>query len=209
MFIAAKYEEILAPSVDEFVFMTENGYTREEILKGERIVLQTLDFGNPNPTHQAASNAAADPTTPNAKSAEPREPAGAPRKPQNVLYKSVGSSARGETQEADEEDPQSVSLEGEQGHELSDEAGPNPRPSKRVDSTSGQAAQAKWQVEGHARVEKMKDRIEGPEDKGQQVNQGGGKEVKNENEEDSPSAPSTKPPSPSTSNQAPRPQGHR
>ena len=45
MFIAAKYEEILAPSVDEFVYMTENGYTREEILKGERIILQTLNFG--------------------------------------------------------------------------------------------------------------------------------------------------------------------
>ena len=44
MFIAAKYEEILAPSVDEFVFMTEKGYKKEEILKGERIVLQTLDF---------------------------------------------------------------------------------------------------------------------------------------------------------------------
>jgi G2/mitotic-specific cyclin 2 len=44
MFIAAKYEEILAPAVDEFVAMTENGYSREEILKGERIVLQTLDF---------------------------------------------------------------------------------------------------------------------------------------------------------------------
>jgi hypothetical protein len=44
MFVAAKYEEILAPSVKEFIFMTENGYTREEILKGERIMLQTLDF---------------------------------------------------------------------------------------------------------------------------------------------------------------------
>jgi len=44
MFIAAKYEEILAPSVDEFVFMTENGYPKEEILKGERIMLQTLEF---------------------------------------------------------------------------------------------------------------------------------------------------------------------
>ncbi|CED84043.1 cyclin-dependent protein kinase regulator [Phaffia rhodozyma] len=44
MFIAAKYEEILAPSVDEFVYMTENGYSREEILKGERIILQTLNF---------------------------------------------------------------------------------------------------------------------------------------------------------------------
>ncbi|RDX57574.1 hypothetical protein OH76DRAFT_1334656 [Lentinus brumalis] len=44
MFIAAKYEEILAPSVEEFVFMTERGYSKEEILKGERIMLQTLDF---------------------------------------------------------------------------------------------------------------------------------------------------------------------
>ncbi|KAG9224860.1 B-type cyclin [Pleurotus ostreatus] len=44
MFIAAKYEEIVAPSVEEFVFMTENGYSKEEILKGERIMLQTLDF---------------------------------------------------------------------------------------------------------------------------------------------------------------------
>lgn len=40
MFIAAKYEEIMAPSVDEFVFMTEGGYSKEEILKGERIILQ-------------------------------------------------------------------------------------------------------------------------------------------------------------------------
>jgi G2/mitotic-specific cyclin 1/2 len=44
MFIASKYEEILAPGVEEFVYMTENGYTKEEILKGERIILQTLDF---------------------------------------------------------------------------------------------------------------------------------------------------------------------
>lgn len=44
MFVAAKYEEIMAPSVEEFVYMTENGYTREEILKGEKILLTTLDF---------------------------------------------------------------------------------------------------------------------------------------------------------------------
>ncbi|KAK4051615.1 B-type cyclin [Microbotryomycetes sp. JL201] len=44
MFIAAKYEEIMAPSVDEFVYMTEGGYTRDEILKGERIILQSLEF---------------------------------------------------------------------------------------------------------------------------------------------------------------------
>lgn len=44
MFIAAKYEEVLAPSVEEFVYMTDKGYSREEILKGERIILQTLEF---------------------------------------------------------------------------------------------------------------------------------------------------------------------
>ncbi|KAL8280547.1 hypothetical protein RQP46_007195 [Phenoliferia psychrophenolica] len=44
MFVAAKYEEIMAPSVEEFVYMTEGGYTREEILKGERIILQSLEF---------------------------------------------------------------------------------------------------------------------------------------------------------------------
>lgn len=44
LFIAAKYEEIMAPSVDEFVAMAENGFTREEVLKGERIILQSLGF---------------------------------------------------------------------------------------------------------------------------------------------------------------------
>ncbi|KAF8623664.1 hypothetical protein AX17_007362 [Amanita inopinata Kibby_2008] len=44
IFIAAKYEEILSPSVEDFVHMTENGFTKDEILKGERIILQTLDF---------------------------------------------------------------------------------------------------------------------------------------------------------------------
>ncbi|KAG5647421.1 hypothetical protein DXG03_000492 [Asterophora parasitica] len=44
MFVAAKYEEILAPSVEEFVFMTEGVYPKEEILKGERIMLLTLEF---------------------------------------------------------------------------------------------------------------------------------------------------------------------
>lgn len=44
MFIASKYEEILAPSVEEFVFMTQNGYRKEEILKGERIILESLEF---------------------------------------------------------------------------------------------------------------------------------------------------------------------
>ncbi|PLW08476.1 hypothetical protein PCANC_06701 [Puccinia coronata f. sp. avenae] len=44
MFVAAKYEEIMAPSVEEFVYMTENGYTRDDILKGEKILLNTLEW---------------------------------------------------------------------------------------------------------------------------------------------------------------------
>ena len=33
--IASKYEEITCPSVDEIVFMVDNGYSREEILEAE------------------------------------------------------------------------------------------------------------------------------------------------------------------------------
>ncbi|KAL0954854.1 hypothetical protein HGRIS_003793 [Hohenbuehelia grisea] len=44
IFIAAKYEEILAPSVDEFLYMTGESYSKAEMLKGERIILQVLDF---------------------------------------------------------------------------------------------------------------------------------------------------------------------
>jgi hypothetical protein len=44
MFVAAKYEEIMAPSVEEFVYMTENGYTRDDILKGEKILLSVSLF---------------------------------------------------------------------------------------------------------------------------------------------------------------------
>ncbi|KAJ7593025.1 cyclin [Mycena floridula] len=44
MFIACKYEEILAPSIDEFVSMTNGAFDKEDLLKGERIVLQVLGF---------------------------------------------------------------------------------------------------------------------------------------------------------------------
>jgi len=48
IFITSKYEEILAPGFKEFVFLTQNAYSREEILKGEKIILQTpplVSFG--------------------------------------------------------------------------------------------------------------------------------------------------------------------
>lgn len=44
MFIACKYEEIMAPAVQEFIDMTNRAFEMEELLKGERIILQVLDF---------------------------------------------------------------------------------------------------------------------------------------------------------------------
>ncbi|KAJ3081989.1 G2/mitotic-specific cyclin [Quaeritorhiza haematococci] len=51
MFIAAKYEEVVHPSIQNFIYMADGGYTDEEILKAERYVLQVLDFSlqYPNP----------------------------------------------------------------------------------------------------------------------------------------------------------------
>lgn len=44
MFIAAKYEEVLCPSVRNFLYLAEGGYTDEEILKAERYMLKVLKF---------------------------------------------------------------------------------------------------------------------------------------------------------------------
>lgn len=44
MFIAAKYEEVIAPSISNFIYMADNGYSEDEILKAERYILQTLEF---------------------------------------------------------------------------------------------------------------------------------------------------------------------
>lgn len=44
MLIACKYEEIYPPIVKDFVYITDNAYTKEEILEMERKILQTLDF---------------------------------------------------------------------------------------------------------------------------------------------------------------------
>src|SRR5437667_12829707 len=44
MFIAAKYEEINCPSVQEIVYMVDGGYTIDEILKAERVMLTMLQF---------------------------------------------------------------------------------------------------------------------------------------------------------------------
>ena len=39
MLISAKYEEIYAPMVRDFVYITDNAYTREEILEMESRML--------------------------------------------------------------------------------------------------------------------------------------------------------------------------
>ncbi|KAJ4167763.1 B-type cyclin [Fusarium falciforme] len=51
IFVAAKYEEINSPSLDEIVYMVDNGYSAEEVLKAERFMLSMLSFelGWPGP----------------------------------------------------------------------------------------------------------------------------------------------------------------
>ncbi|CAH9127294.1 unnamed protein product [Cuscuta epithymum] len=50
MLIASKYEEICAPRVEEFCCITDNTYSREEVVKMESHVLNLLDFQLSTPT---------------------------------------------------------------------------------------------------------------------------------------------------------------
>ena len=50
MLLAAKYEEIYAPQVDEFVFITDNTYSRDELLNAEAEALGDLSFSLSAPT---------------------------------------------------------------------------------------------------------------------------------------------------------------
>ncbi|TBU61074.1 cyclin-like protein [Dichomitus squalens] len=53
MFIAAKLEEIVAPSASNFLYCADSSYTEAEILQAERYVLKTIDWNlsYPNPIH--------------------------------------------------------------------------------------------------------------------------------------------------------------
>lgn len=44
MLIASKYEEIYAPEIRDFIYMTDKAYTKEQILTMERDILQSLHF---------------------------------------------------------------------------------------------------------------------------------------------------------------------
>lgn len=53
MFMAAKFEEIMAPSISNFLMCADSSYTESQILQAERYVLRTLDWNMsyPNPVH--------------------------------------------------------------------------------------------------------------------------------------------------------------
>jgi len=50
MLLAAKYEEIYPPEVKDFIYISANTYTREEVLRMERQVLKAIDFNLTVPT---------------------------------------------------------------------------------------------------------------------------------------------------------------
>ncbi|XP_077988545.1 G2/mitotic-specific cyclin-B-like [Glandiceps talaboti] len=45
MFIASKYEEMYAPEIGDFVYITDNAYTKAQIRTMECLMLKALDFG--------------------------------------------------------------------------------------------------------------------------------------------------------------------
>ncbi|KAF2216369.1 hypothetical protein CERZMDRAFT_109282 [Cercospora zeae-maydis SCOH1-5] len=51
IFVAAKYEEVNCPTISEIIYMVDNGYTADELLKAERFMLSMLQFelGWPGP----------------------------------------------------------------------------------------------------------------------------------------------------------------
>ncbi|CAA0807444.1 Putative cyclin-A3-1 [Striga hermonthica] len=50
MLVASKHEEIKPPHIEDFCYMTDNTYTKDEVVNMEREVLKMLDFEMGNPT---------------------------------------------------------------------------------------------------------------------------------------------------------------
>ena len=44
MFIASKYEEIYPPEITEFVYITDDTYTKQQVLRMEKLLLKVLSF---------------------------------------------------------------------------------------------------------------------------------------------------------------------
>ncbi|XP_054708179.1 G2/mitotic-specific cyclin-A-like [Uloborus diversus] len=53
MFIASKYEEIYPPELKDFVYITDDTYTKKQILRMEHLVLKVLAFDIASPTAYA------------------------------------------------------------------------------------------------------------------------------------------------------------
>ncbi|XP_050446579.1 G2/mitotic-specific cyclin-B [Cataglyphis hispanica] len=53
MFIASKYEEMYSPDISDFVYITDQAYTKLDILEMELLIVRTLNysFGRPLPLH--------------------------------------------------------------------------------------------------------------------------------------------------------------
>ncbi|XP_041780966.1 G2/mitotic-specific cyclin-A [Anopheles merus] len=56
MFIAAKYEEIYPPDVSEFVYITDDTYTKTQVLRMEQLILKVLSFDLTVPTSLVFTN---------------------------------------------------------------------------------------------------------------------------------------------------------
>jgi len=50
MYIASKYEEITPPDISEFVYITDDTYTKKQVLRMEHLLLKVLDFRMNAPT---------------------------------------------------------------------------------------------------------------------------------------------------------------
>lgn len=53
MLVACKYEEMFAPEVGDFAYITDNAFTKSQILEMEQLLLRKLNFqlGRPLPLH--------------------------------------------------------------------------------------------------------------------------------------------------------------
>ena len=49
MLIASKYEEIYHPTVEDFVYITDNSYTAEEVRSMERLILRSVGYSLASP----------------------------------------------------------------------------------------------------------------------------------------------------------------